>query len=229
MKVAIDSRGRWYYCKGKELHTSDGKVKLKDGEVKSHLGKKFYCFDASFSDKMNKISRGPAIMIKKDIGSILAYTGINSKSKILDAGAGCGVLSSYLANISDNVTAYERSKEFLKIAKKNYESLDVKVKLRNKDIYKGITEKKLDLITLDLLEPWKVLKYAKKSLKIGGYLVIYSPQITQIIRVVKESKGFIVERVIENIEREWVVESKKVRPKHRMIGHTGFLVFLRKV
>ncbi len=226
MKVAVRD-GRKYYCKEKILHTKDGVVKLKDGIVKSHLGKKFFCFEASFADKINKIKRGPAIMLKKDIGSILAYTGINSKSKVLDAGAGSGVLSASLANVS-NVVSYENRKEFLEIAKKNFKFLDVKVKLRNKDVYKGISEKNLDLITLDLSEPWKVLKHAHKALKIGGYLVVYSPQITQVLKIVK-AKGFIVERVIENIEREWVFDKKRARPKSRMIGHTGFLVFLRKV
>lgn len=228
MKVLVDSKGRWYFCRGDRLETKDGVVNVKEGVVKSHLGKKFYCFNAGFADKMNKIKRGPAIMLKKDIGSILAYTGINNKSRVLDAGAGCGVLAAFLANIC-NVTSYENNKEFLKIAKANFELLNVKVKLRNKDIYKGISEKNLDLVTLDLLEPWRVLKHAYKALKNGGYLVVYSPQITQAIKVIKEAKGFILERVIENIEREWIIDEKRARPKSRMIGHTGFLVFLRKI
>lgn len=228
MKVLIDSEGRRYYCESKELHTKYGKIKVKNGKIKSHLGNNFLCFEATFADKINKINRGPAIIIKKDIGSIIAYTGINSDSKILDAGTGCGVLAAFLANISRHVTSYEISKEFLEIAKRNFKFLDVKVNLKNKDIYKGISEKNLDLITLDLLEPWRVLKHAKKALKSGGYVVVYSPQITQIIQLIKEAKDFVVERVIENIEREWVIDAKRARPKTQMLGHTGFLVFLRK-
>lgn len=231
MKIIFDDKNK-YFWKGGDLHTSLGVIKekeIKDGIVESHLGKKFIVMDAGFVDKVNKIKRGPAIMLPKDIGLILSYTGINSKSKIVDAGSGCGVLAAFLGNISKNVVSYERRNDFLKIAKKNLDFLNVKVKLRNEDIYDGISEKNLDLITLDLKEPWRVLEHAKKSLKSGGFLVGYLPNITQVQRLVKEARGFLVEKVVESIEREWIVEDLRVRPKNQIIGHTGFLVFLRKI
>ncbi|MEK6952145.1 MAG: rRNA adenine N-6-methyltransferase family protein [Nanoarchaeota archaeon] len=232
MKIIIDKKGNKYYWERGDLHTSFGVIKEKDiknGVVKSHLEKEFIVFDGGFTDKLNKIKRGPAIMLPKDIGLILSYTGINSKSKIVDAGSGCGVLSAFLGNISKNVVSYEKNKDFFNLAKKNLEFLDIKVKLMNKDIYDGIDEKELDLITLDLNEPWKVLKYAKKSLKSGSFLVCYLPNITQVSRLVKEAKGFYVDRVLENIERGWIVDYERLRPKNIILGHTGFLVFLRNI
>jgi len=232
MKVIIDKKGNKYYWERGDLHTSLGVIKeedMKNGVVKSHLDKEFLVFDGSFIDKLNKIKRGPAIMLPKDIGLILAYTAINLKSKIVDAGSGCGVLAAFLGNISKNVTSYEKNKDFFDLAKKNLEFLDIKVKLKNKDIYDGIDEKDLDLITLDLNEPWRVLKHAKKSLKSGGFLVCYLPNISQVDTLVKESKEFYVERVLENIEREWIVDYQRLRPKNIILGHTGFLVFLRNI
>jgi len=232
MKVIIDVKGDKYYWEKGDLHTSFGVVKEKDiknGIVKSHLNKEFIVFDGSFIDKLNKIKRGPAIMLPKDIGLILSYTGINSKSKIVDAGSGCGVLAGFLGNISDNVVSYERNEDFFNLAKKNLEFLDIKVKLKNKDIYEGIDEKNLDLITLDLTEPWEALEHAKKSLKSGGFLVCYLPNINQVEELVKKSNGFYVEKVLENIEREWIVDEKRLRPRNMILGHTGWLVFLRRI
>jgi len=232
MKIIIDPKGNKSYWDSGDLHSLFGVIKEKDiknGVVKSHLGKKFIVFDASFVDKLSKIKRGPAVILPKDIGLILSYTGINSKSKIVDAGAGTGNLAAFLGNISDNVISYERNKDFYNLAKNNLEFLNVKVGLKNKDIYEGIEEKDLDLITLDLNEPWKVLKHAKNSLKSGGFLVCYLPNINQVGKLVEEAKDFYVEKVLENIEREWIVDEKRLRPKNMIIGHTGWLVFLRRI
>ncbi len=232
MKIIIDNKGNKYYWEKGDLHTSFGVIKEKDiknGIVKSHLDKEFIVFDGFFIDKIDKIKRGPAVMLPKDIGLILSYTGINPKSKVVDAGSGCGVLAAFLGNISDDVTSYERNKDFFNLAKKNLEFLNITVKLKNRDIYEGIEERDLDLITLDLNEPWKVLEHAKKSLKSGGFLVCYLPNINQVEKLVKEAKNFYTEMVLENIEREWIVDEKRLRPRNMIIGHTGFLVFLRKI
>lgn len=232
MKIVIDKKGNKYYWEQGDLHTSLGVIKendIKNGIVKSHLGKEFLVFEGYFVDKLNKIKRGPAIMLPKDIGLILSYTGINSKSKIVDAGTGCGVLAGFLGNISKNVTSYEKNKDFFNLAKKNLEFLYIKIKLKNKDIYEGIDEKELDLITLDLNEPWRVLKHAKKSLKSGGFLVSYLPNITQVSKLVKEAKEFYFDKALEDIEREWIVDDERLRPKNLILGHTGFLVFLRRI
>ena len=143
--------------------------------------------EKSFLDKIEKIRRGPAIMQKKDIGIILTYTSINKDSIILDAGTGSGVLSSYLSQFVKKVYTYEKDKRFIKIAEDNFKFLKIKnIELKNKDIYEGIKEKNLDLITLDLQEPWKVLKHAEKALKENGYLTTYLPNITQVIEFVKK-------------------------------------------
>lgn len=234
-KVLVDKKGRRYYWEEGDLHTALGIVKEKDiktsKKVKSHIKKEFLVYPASFIDKLKKIERGPAIMLPKDIGAIITYTGIDKESIVLDAGSGSGVLSSYLARIVKKVISYEKNKEFLKMAKKNFDFLGLKnIVLKEKDIYKKIEEKDLDLITLDLAEPWKVLKLANKALKAGGFLVSYLPNVTQVIKLIEETKqfNFIKEKVIELIEREWDVENLKARPRSQIIGHTGFLCFLRR-
>ncbi len=183
-----------------------------------------------FLDLLKRIKRGPAIMLQKDIGAIIANTSIDKDSRVLDAGAGCGILTSNLARFVKKVYSYDVRKEFLDVAKFNVKHFNLKnVTFKNKDVYEEIKEKNLDLITLDLKEPWRALENAKAALKENGDLVIYSPQITQIIRVVKEIEGFKVVKVLEVNERNWVVDEQRARPEHTGLLHTGFLLFLRKI
>lgn len=235
IKKILFRLGKTYYWTEGDLHTNEGVVKEKDLKknksiVKSHTGKEFSVFNANFIDQLEKIKRGPAIMVKKDIGVILSNTGIDKNSIVLDAGTGCGVTSAFLAKFAKKVITYERNKEFFNLAKKNFEFLGIKnVKQKNADVYEGIPEKNLDLIAFDLPEPWNALKHAHKALKSGCFLTAYLPTIVQVKELVEKNKGFLHHKTIEVIEREWHIEGKKIRPKNQMLGHTGFIVFLRKI
>ena len=232
MKVLINLEGNRYLWEKEDLHTHFGVIrssKIKNGVIKSDLGKEFIVFDAGFVDKLEKIKRGPAIITKKDIGEIIEYTGINKNSKIVDGGTGCGVLAAFLGNVSNCVVSYEKNKAFFNLAKENMRFLGVNVKLKNKNIENGIDEKNLDLITLDLLEPWKVFSHAQKRLKSGSFLVCYLTNIIQVIECVKHLERFYIEKIFETIEREWIAEGLKVRPRHIGLLHTGWLLFARKI
>lgn len=227
--------GKVYYWTEGDLHTDSGVVKEEDlkrckDAVKAHSGKEFSVFDAKFTDQLEKLKRGPAVMTKKDIGIILSNSGVGKDSIVLDAGTGCGMTAAILARFVKKVITYEINKDFFNLAKKNLEFLNIKnVEQKNSDVYEGIIEKDLDLIVFDLPEPWRALNHAYKALKSGCFLVAYMPTITQVTDLVSNSKGFLHDRTVEVFEREWHVEGKKVRPKNQMLGHTGFLVFLRKI
>lgn len=231
--ISKEQKTKYYWNSG-DFHTKEGVIKEDDIKksrfVHSHLGKGFYVLPALFQDKLEKISRGPAVMLPKDIAIIMTYTGVNKDSRILDAGTGCAMLTSHLARISRNVTSYEKNHEFLKLAQKNIKNLCLKVKLKNKDIYDGIDEKNLDIIILDLPMPWKVLPHAKTALKHGAFLVAYLPNMTQVQELTASiGDDFIVTKIVEILEREWTVYALITRPKSQMIAHTAFLCFLRKV
>jgi len=232
-KVVIDADGKQYLWESGDLHTNLGVIKAKDakdGFIKTHLGKEVLCLPATFLDKIEKIKRGPATMTKKDIATILANIPINKETKIVDAGSGCGVLASFLARISNHVTSYEKNKSHYEIAEKNCTFLDVKVTLKNKDITLGIDEKNVDVITLDLAYPEAVLGHAKRSLKEGGFLVTFLPNIAQVSKFSDEAKSdFLHLKTVETIEREWIVEGVRLRPQNMGLLHTGFLSFFRKI
>lgn len=183
-----------------------------------------------FFKQLKKIKRGPAIMLEKDIGIILANTEINKSSIVLDAGSGSGVTSIFLAKFVKRVYSYDNRKEFLEIAKENTKKFNIKnIVFKNKEVYNEIDEKNLDLISLDLKEPWKALDQAYDSLKEDGCLTAYLPNITQVQELALKLKNkFKVIKVLETIEREWIVEEKRVRPKNIIIGHTGFIIIIKK-
>lgn len=246
-KILISKEGRKFYVTDidKDMHTQFGFIKSKDikkakpgSEVKSNTNEKFTVLEPSFIDSYNKIKRSAQIIIKKDVGYILAQTGIGKSSRVLDSGAGSGGFSLFAANVAKEVVTYDINKESCKLVEDNAEFLGIKnIKVRNKDIYEGISKEDIgksgfDLIVLDLTEPWKAVKAANKALKIGGFLVNYSPCITSTMIFVDEimkSKEFIVSNTVDLTETFWHVEGRKVRPSSQGIGHTGFLTFVRKI
>jgi len=237
-KILIDRKGNKIYWEKSDLHTMFGVVKEEDiikgkEKVLSNWDKEFLIFDANFKDNIEKIKRGAATTHLKDIGIILAYTGIGKESIVLESGSGSGQLSIMLANFVKKVYSYEIKQDFYDIVKKNIEKLEIKnVDLKLKDVYEDVEEKEegfFDLIVLDLNEPWRFLKNIN-ILKSGSYFVSYLPTIKQVENLVNEAKKFNLyfEKCIEILEREWFVEDLKIRPKNEMLGHTAFLVFFRK-
>ena len=141
----------------------------------------------NFQDTLKNFKRGPQVILPKDMASIVFYTGLKPGDKVVDAGAGSGWLAAYMAYIvgpNGKVVTYERREEFADIAKKNFEKLELKnIKLKNKDILSGISEKKLDLVTLDFKDSWQAIPTAEKALKNRGFLISYLPPTTPIFKI----------------------------------------------
>lgn len=231
-KILINDNKTYFYRSG-DLHTHKGSISSKEMNkkiAKSNTGEVFHVLTPNFIDKIRKIKRGPAVVLPKDIGAILTYTGINKNSIILEAGTGTGYLASYLSQFVKKVVTYEKEEKWFKLSKENFSFLEIKnIKQKHKDILKGIDEKNIDLIVLDMPEPEKVLVHAKKALKHGSFLVAYLPSINQVQQLILNSKDFLLIRVIELIERNWIIKENIVRPENIGLLHTAFLVFLRKV
>src|SRR5271157_6355705 len=178
-----------------------------------------------------KLKRGPQVILPKDIGTIIAYSGIGKGSVCVDAGTGSGWLAVSLARLCRHVYSYDIRADFLKIAEYNvnYLGLD-NVTLENGDVTKRINEKDVDLVTLDLPNSEKALRNAKKALKPGGTVVGYLPHTEQVKKFVlkAEKLGFTDIHTIETIVRDMLVRQEGVRPSTKGIWHTAYLVFARK-
>lgn len=235
MYLLVDEKDRKYLVKGTaDLHTNYGVIRAEElsrkkfgDTIETQTGKKFSILNPGILDFIEKSKRGPQAISLKDCALISGYTGIHSGSRIVEAGVGSGILSMFLANIvaPEKLISYELREDFAKIAGENFEKSGLNnIGIKMKNIYEGIDEKDLDLIVLDLPEPWKVVEHAKKSLKVGAFLVSYSPSIEQSKKFCDELKGFMHE-TIECLVRNW--DMKVVRPYSRMLGHTGFITFAR--
>ncbi len=220
-----------------DFHTPQGSISHKDLASEKEIlistkGDRFLALRPNFPDLWEELQRGPQIMIHKDIGLIIAKTGLHRESIIVDAGGGSGSLCLSLAHIAKHVTTYETSAENVSIITKNQQMMAINnLTVKHQNIYDGIDESNVDIITLDLPEPWHVLLQAEKALTPGGFLVVYLPNLTQmqefILQAVK-TRCKVIE-TIELIERKWVIDQKIMRPEFQMLGHTGFLTFCRKL
>lgn len=237
-KILIEKNsGKRFYVKELEdFHTSFGAIKGPDlksnkTEVKSASGNAFWTIEPTFSDLWENLQRGPQVVTPKDIGLILAKTGINRNSSVVDAGGGSGALCLSLANVCKEITVYEINPEHHGLLQKNINLFGLEnINLKQADVYAGIKEKDIDLITLDLPEPWKAIEHAEKALKPGGHLVIYLPNISQITMFIDSAKKTRIKVIetVELLERKWKIEGNIIRPEFQMLGHTGFLTFCRK-
>ena len=187
---------------------------------------------SEINEIFKKAVRGPQIITRKDLGIIVSETGVRPGWKVVDAGTGSGFLAMFLANLDCEVYTYENDKRWFEIAKKNFQKFEFNnIHLKFKDVLKGIDEKNVDMITIDMKDAQNVVKEAYSKLRDGGYLVFYSLHIKQVQKIYKELRKYKFSKIkyLENIQREWQIEgSTYTRPKTEMLGHTGFLIFARK-
>ncbi|MEM5792867.1 MAG: methyltransferase domain-containing protein [Candidatus Aenigmatarchaeota archaeon] len=187
----------------------------------------------NFNDILKKLERLPQVVTPKDASIILSYTGVPPDAKIVDAGSGSGFLALFLAWHCPlgKVVTYEKREDFFKVVKNNIKKSGLKnIEVKNKDIFDGIEENNLDLITLDMKGCERVIPEGLKKLKKGGYIVVYCPYVEQLINVMESMKKCELKNItcVENILREWQSEFGFTRPKSQGLMHTGWLVFGRK-
>ncbi|MGI0100347.1 MAG: tRNA (adenine-N1)-methyltransferase [Candidatus Micrarchaeaceae archaeon] len=179
-------------------------------------------------EHFKRLKRGPQVILPKDIGIIIAYTGVSKNSVCVDAGTGSGWLAVALARICKHVTSYDIRDEFIKIAEKNkasegLENLDIK----KKDVTKGIAERDVDLVTLDMPNSDKAVRHAHMALKQNGYVCGYLPHTEQVKSFVAALNryGFRNILTLEVIVRDMLVREEGTRPSTKGVWHTAYLVF----
>ena len=178
-----------------------------------------------------KLKRGPQVILPKDIGIIIVYSGVSKDSVCVDAGTGSGWLAVSLARLCKQVYSYDLREYFLAIAEKNRVTLGLdNLTLKQGDVFKKIDEKEVDLVTLDMPNSDKALKNARNALKSDGTVVGYLPHTEQVKKFVEklEKLNFIDVHTIEVIVRDMLVRKDGTRPTNTGLWHTAYLVFARK-
>lgn len=241
--MILDERGKKYLLKeDKEFQSDLGIVSAEQianseigDELKSHLDHTFKIVKPNVNDFIDLMDRRCSILIQKDIGSVLAHTGLGAGDRVVDAGTGAGAIALNFGNVvgsEGKVYTYEIREDFAEVARKNIENFGItNIEVKNKDIKEGIDEDNLDLIFLDLPKPFEIFEDVYDSLKVGGWLTVYAPYVDQAevsYRIAKKL-GFYNIDIIEILERGLEVRQQGVRPKTRMVGHSGYLLFARKL
>ena len=239
----MDERGKKYLLKeDREFQTDLGIIKKEQmeratigDEVVTHLGKKYKIIKPTVNDFIDLMDRRCSILIQKDIGVVLAHTGLGAGDRVIDAGTGAGAIALNFGNVvgeKGKVFSYEIREDFAQVAKKNIDDFGIKnIEIKNQDIKEGIDEEEIDLVFLDLPKPFEIFEDVYKNLRLGGWLAVYAPYIQQAEVSYKIAKkvGFTDLKISETLEREMEVRPQGTRPKTRMVGHSGYLIFARKL
>lgn len=228
---------------GGELHTHRGIVKHDDlinlrwgSQVRSHMGAEYCLLQPGLSEILRETTRNTQIMYPKDIGFVLLMMGIGPGATVLEAGTGSGALTTALAwavGLEGRVISYDIRPEMQKLARKNLEKVGFadRVTLKLADIAEGFTEKGVDALFLDVSNPHDYMGQARAALKDGGFFGSILPTTNQVSKLLQAlyQHNFAFPDVCEVLLRYYKPVPERLRPTDRMVAHTGFLIFARKM
>ena len=244
-----DSKGKLYsftITAGKQWHTHKGWIAhdeiigMPEGSVfETNSGLRFTVFKPLLPDYVLSMPRGATIIYPKDAALILGFADIYPGARVLEAGVGSGALTlSLLRAVGEagSVHSIERRSEFAQIARENvcnYFSGDPK----NWTLTEGSLQdqeftQQFDRVILDMLAPWECISISAKVLRPGGVFLAYvatTTQLAQTAQGLKDDGNFTEPESNESMVRGWHHEGLAVRPQHRMIAHTGFLIQSRRM
>ena len=245
--LLVDFKGRHYLTRlGRDetFHTHMGHVAhgeiigTQEGSwVTTNKGHLLLAFRPTLADFVLEMPRASQVIYPKDLGAILIQADVFPGARVLEAGLGSGSLTiALLRAVGDQgcVISYEVREEMVQKALANIRPLlphADNLTVRIADVYQGVQERDLDRIVLDVPEPWHVLPSTQEALVPGGIFLAFLPTVLQVHELVialKASGTFQLVETMEVLLRSWHVTRRSVRPDHRMVAHTGFLVTARK-
>ncbi|MDO4259516.1 MAG: tRNA (adenine-N1)-methyltransferase [Actinomycetaceae bacterium] len=239
--IMLVTGGRFQTNRGSIAH--DDLIGRPDGQViTTEEGRQFQVLRPLRCDYVMSMPRGATIVYPKDAGTIIHYGDIFPGATVVEAGAGSGALSISLLDAvgpTGRVISVERREDFAAIARGNVDlwfgrphpAWDLRVGDVS-DVLAGLEEGSVDRVVLDMLAPWENLEPIARALAPGGVLLCYVATVTQMSRLVEDLRtfgGFTEPEAWETLSRGWHLDGLAVRPDHRMVAHTGFLVTMRRL
>lgn len=235
---------------GGELHTHQGVLRhrdligLPDGSVAANSsGHEYLALRPLLRDFAMSMPRGAAIVYPKDAAQIVMQADIFPGAVVVEAGVGSGALSLSLLRAigpAGRLVSFERREDFAQVARGNVETFfgetpgtwDVVVGDLAESLPAEFPAGTVDRVVLDMLAPWECVDVVADALTPGGVVLCYVATATQLSRVAEyiRSTGLFTDpEASETMVRGWHVEGLAVRPDHRMVAHTGFLLTARRL
>jgi tRNA (adenine57-N1/adenine58-N1)-methyltransferase len=205
-------------------------------QVFSHINAPFFLLQPSLADLINELPRTTQILYPKDIGFILITMGVGPGQTVMEAGTGSGSMTTALAfavGPQGRVISYEVKQDVQNLARKNLTrfGLDSRVDFKLRDIQEGFDETNTDAFFLDVPNPYDYISQVRAALKPGGYMCCLIPTFNQVektLMALRQNRFAFIE-VCELLLRYYKPEPARIRPTDRMVAHTGFLVFARRI
>jgi len=206
-------------------------------EIRSHVDYPFVILEPSTCDLISELKRTTQIMYPKDIGYVLIKLNVTPGSRVIEAGTGSGGLTLALARVlgpAGRLYSYEVRPDVLRLAQKNLGSMGLtdRVELKLRDIADGFDETDVDALFLDVRDPGPYLPQALAALKDGGFFGAILPttnQVSDLLEAMEAQHNLGQIEVEEIVVRPYKAVPARLRPVDRMIAHTGYLIFARKV
>jgi tRNA (adenine57-N1/adenine58-N1)-methyltransferase len=247
--LLIDGKGRHYLIRlqaGGKFHYHRGVVDHDDligqpegTRVVSTGGSSLLALRPRLADFVLKMPRGAQVVYPKDIGPLAVWADIGPGMTVLEAGTGSGALTLALLRFvgpEGRVISIERRSDHLAVAHKTitrwFGGIPTNLDLRLGEVEEVLGSLAPERVVLDLPEPWHAVKVAGNTQAPGGILAAFLPTVPQVqatVEAMEEGEAFGVVEVFETLHRTWNVAGRSVRPDHRMVGHTGFLVIGRRM
>ena len=228
---------------GGDLQTHRGVLKHDDligtpwgSQVFSHMGAPFFLLQPSIADILNDLPRTTQILYPKDIGYILITMGIAPGQRVIEAGTGSGSMTIAMATAigaEGRIISYEQKQDTQNLARKNLERVGLAshVDFKLRDIKEGFDETDADAFFLDVQNPFDYIPQVRAAIKTGGFFGTILPTFNQVEKTLHALKknNFAFIEVCEIILRHYKSDPARIRPTDRMVAHTGYLMFARKI
>ncbi len=214
-------------------------IGLSEGSlVQVGRSERFRILRPTYARLIPNLPRQAQVIYPKDVGPILLWGDVFPGARVLEVGSGPGALSIALLRAvgpEGHLLTVDIRADHCKMARNNVKRFigpTPNWTLAQADAYKGLPVREVDRTFIDLPEPWQVLPHARGVLRPGGVLVGYLPTVLQVKALVDAlyaDPRFDCVEVMENMLRFWHVKDRSIRPEHRMVAHTGFIIVARRV